>query len=315
MDPFLCHPWLADSRWLNTNDYLRALSKRHPERLKDDGLLAAYESMAVLCMAYPSEPVAHKGAGYGRLARYTYGDDYHRMFAEVFSTLESRYKAVGVAAKGYADISPVDERFAAAEAGLGYIGHNQLLIHPELGTYFFIGVLLVDIPTPQNPQAVRDDCGVCRQCVRACPTGALGDVFKIRQCSSYVTQAKIPLTPADVKPLKTVLFGCDICQKVCPKNHHVKPPQHDLFRPDEAAELHLPTLLSQSNKQLQKKYGNYAFMFRGGLVLKRNAFALLYTQNHLASLPLMRVVFAQYAHVPWFADTASWIIEAMEASL
>lgn len=314
MDSFNLHPLLADIRWLKTSTYLEAHRQRFPNLPKADKTIEAYESMAVLCLSYPSESVAHKGAGYGLMARYTYGIDYHLVYADIFKALETQYRTIGVRAKGYADVSPIDERFAAELVGLGYIGHNQLLIHPKYGTYHFLGVLLVDMPTPENVPINRDDCGSCRRCIMACPTGALGDVFQVRKCSSFVTQAKITLTPEDVKPLKTVLFGCDICQKVCPKNRHIELPKHTLFQEDDAAQLHLPTLLSQSNKALQRTYGNYAFMFRGGLVLKRNAFALLFTQNHLSSLPLMRTVFKQYVHVPWFAETASWMIQTMEES-
>ena len=308
----LNHPLIDDYKSVSVDTYIAMRKKVFPKLKEDFKALDGFKTMIVFALSYPKDQVKFKGKGYGLISRYSYGLDYHLVYRKLFHDLEATFLAQGYKAKGYADISPIDERFAGMLAGLGFMGKNQLLIHPTFGTYHFIGVLLVDQIVKTTPY-VLEDCGDCTLCIQACPPGALSEEgYEERLCTSYVTQMKEALTNADMRPMKTMLFGCDICQRVCPKNKGIQSTDKGVFLPDENSQLHLETLLKHSNKEIQRLYKDYAFSYRGGLVLKRNAFVLLYNQKQVHSLPLMKSVYEQYKHVEWFEKTAKMIIDEME---
>ena len=305
------HPYIDDLKAVSVERYIDARKQSFPNLDEDFSALKNYQTMIVMTMAYPKKLETWLGKGYGLVSRYSYGMDYHLVFKTVFEALKSNLDQQGIKHQAYADISPIDERFAAYLAGLGFLGKNQFLIHPKHGTYHYLGVMLVDQAVETMPYAY-DRCGACTACIDACPTGALDDGFDKRICSSFVTQMKEPLTKEDIAPLKTMVFGCDICQQVCPKNKATALIERTVFNADENSQLDLIALLKMSNKAITRKYRNYAFAFRGGLVLKRNAMALLYNQNVFKALPLMRDVYKQYQHVSWFSETAKKLIEEME---
>ncbi|MFP4286967.1 MAG: epoxyqueuosine reductase [Candidatus Izemoplasmataceae bacterium] len=312
IETLLEHPLIDDFKALKVHDYIAMRKKHYPDKNEDFSQIESFQTIIMLSLSYPKEQVKFKGKGHGLLARYTYGKDYHKVFYELFDTLEKQFSSFGIKAKGYADVSPLDERFAAFLAGLGYIGKNQLLIHPNYGTYHFLGALLIDKAFNTVPY-VEDSCGDCTLCIEACPPGALStEGYNERLCTSYVTQMKIALNQDDRKPMKVMMFGCDICQRVCPKNKAITFTSRDLFLPDEASQLNLSELLTLSNKEIMRRYQNYAFTFRGGLVLKRNAIILLANQRQYDQLPLIKTVYEQYKHVPWFQETTQQIIEEME---
>ena len=307
----LNHPYIDDLKAVDVKTYITERKKHFPNLEEDFSSLKDYKTILVLAMGYPHQPVKWKGKGYGLVSRYSYGSDYHLVFKNVFEVLEKPLNELNINHQGYADINVIDERFAGYLAGLGYLGKNQFLIHPRLGTYFYLGVLLVDQAVHTDAYAY-DSCGSCTKCIEACPTGALDNGFDKRKCSSFVTQMKAPLQDVDIKPLKTMVFGCDICQNVCPKNIGIDTIERPVFTADENSQLDLKALLKMSNKAIAKKYRDYAFSFRGSLVLKRNAFALLYNQQLTEALPLMKQVYENYKHVAWFSETAKKLIDEME---
>lgn len=308
----LNHPLIDDYKALKVEDYIFNRQLHFPDKKEDFSQIMPFKTMIMLSISYPKEQVKFKGKGHGILARYTYGKDYHKVYYELFKELEKAFKASGIHAKGYADVSPIDERFAAELAGLGYMGKNQLLIHPDYGTYHYLGALLIDQDFETSPN-LEDSCGDCRLCIEACPPGALSDQgYTEEKCTSFVTQMKIPLTKEDKHPMRVMMFGCDICQRVCPKNKAIKSIKRPVFEPDEASQLDLKELLTLSNKEIMRRYQDYAFTFRGGLILKRNAIVLLANQRQKDALPLIKTVYEQYKHVPWFEQTTKEIIKEME---
>ncbi len=310
IDTVLNHPLIDDVKALDVPVYLA--TNPHLTDAERDAL-KGYQTMLVLSISYPHDTVPWLGKGFGLVSRYAYGTDYHRVFRDVFSDLERTFTRRGVRAKGYADISPFNERLAGTLAGLGTRGKNQFLIHPRFGTYHYLGILLVDTPITTVPYAT-DGCGDCTRCIEACPTDALDNGFDQRACSAYVTQLKSSFNDADLAPLKTMVFGCDVCQRVCPKNTGRIFVDRPHFMADANAQLNLENLLAMSNKAIDKAYNTYAFAWRGGLVLKRNAMALLLNQGMTSSLPLMRDVASRYTHVPWFNVDATRIINRLEES-
>jgi len=158
-----------------------------------------------------------------RIARYAHGDDYHDLMKDRLRALASALEAwrgEALEVRTYVDTGPVQERVFAAEAGLGWIGKNTMLIHPSLGSYLFLGVLLTRLPmTPDQREA--DHCGSCRACLDACPTDAFvgPQVLDATRCLAYTTiEDPGPIPPALREGQGPWLFGCDVCQDVCPFN-------------------------------------------------------------------------------------------------
>jgi epoxyqueuosine reductase len=172
--------------------------------------------------------------GVAKISRYAHGTDYHRALGK---RLERSCKAVVRAhpdrqLRYYLDTGPVLERQWAERAGLGWLGRNTLLIHPRLGSYFFLSIIFADAPAPEAArlEPVPDRCGSCRACVDACPTGALdGRSLDSRRCLSYLTiEARDDPAPAPlVDGHSGWLLGCDICQQVCPWNRRFSLPTAD----------------------------------------------------------------------------------------
>jgi len=306
--------YFDDYKTLKVKDYINARKKLYPDLEEDLTFLKGYETIVVVALSYPKEYPPYKGKGYGMISRYAHGLDYHKVFHERFDKIKEELGS-DVLIHGNADTNPIEERFAAFLSGLGYLGHNQFLIHPKYGTQLFLGTILIKDNLKTTPYEL-DDCGTCTKCMDACPPGALIDgKFIESRCLSYKTQAKQAYTVQELKPFKSFVWGCDICQIVCPKNKNILVEKHPEFESDEASQLHLESLLALSNKKFMKQYKDYAFNFRGGLVLKRNAIALLFNQNQMHTLPLIKTVYDQYKHVDWFEQTVQPIIKEMENKL
>ncbi len=184
--------------------------------------------------AQPDPPGVPEDPSRGVVARYARGEDYHDVLkARLLDLLEwlgrearTRGLADRVQGRVYVDTAPILERELARRAGLGWFGKNTMLIHPRRGSFFFVGILLVDLPLPPDPPFTADRCGSCTACLEACPTGALlgrdrtgAPMMDARLCISYLTiELKGPI-PLHLRPqIGNRIFGCDICQEVCPWN-------------------------------------------------------------------------------------------------
>ncbi len=301
--------YVDDYKSIPVDSYITLHRRLFPEA--DLSFLEGKRTIVVLALSYPKEKPRPKGPGYGMVSRYAHGRDYHLVFKERLEAIEQALKEEGVTAEGAVDINPVDERLAAFAAGMGYIGYNRYLIHPVYGTHLYLATLLIDKDVRFAPYE-RDTCGDCRRCIEACPTEALEEnAFHVGRCLSHKTQAKAYYPPRELEAFHYV-FGCDICADVCPKNEAISPVERDVFQSDEHAQLHLETLLSQSNKELMRRFKGYAFAWRGGLVLKRNALALLYRRG-LLDEGTLEPLYEQYAHVPWFERTVRALFEEEES--
>lgn len=206
----------------------RNAEKRRDSRLPFEGT----QSAIVVAMSYggaePSGPVA----------RYARGDDYHDVMFDRLNELHRWIEAqVGHAVRGkaYVDTGPLLERDLARRAGLGWFGKNTTLINPRGGSFFFLGALLVDLALEADRPFDTEHCGSCRRCLDACPTGALVEprVLDSTKCISYLTIEIKGEIPEPVRPaIGELLYGCDICQEVCPWNQKFALPlREDAFRP------------------------------------------------------------------------------------
>ncbi len=183
----------------------------------------------------------------GRISNYAWGADYHDLFTAKLKGLgEFLAEQAGAHYEVYVDTGAILERDHAWAAGLGFIGKNNCLIHPHTGSYLFLGELLVDIPLPVTTETpLPNRCGVCHRCLDACPTGALIDAYQLdsRRCISYLTIENKGPIPRSLRPLLgNWIYGCDICQQVCPWQRFRQPTAELAFYPADTTRL-APSLL------------------------------------------------------------------------
>jgi len=199
------------------------IERRLEERVDPRRLVAEARSIVAVGLVY--DPGARSGSPgpAGRVARYAGGEDYHEVMWERLRALEDAIAVLApdtVVTRSYCDTGPVQEREFAARAGLGWIGKNTCLIHPALGSYLFLGVVLTDLDLGSDaPEA--DHCGSCRACLDACPTDAFPEpyVLDATRCISYTTiESRGAIDPALRADHGDWLFGCDVCQEGCPWN-------------------------------------------------------------------------------------------------
>lgn len=182
----------------------------------------------------------------GWISRYAWGDDYHDvMEARLTRLLDYVREESGTEVQGrvFVDAGPVMDREAGAQAGIGWYGKNTNLLSMKVGSFFFLGELFLSLELEYD-RPIRDRCGQCRLCLDACPTNAFVGpyVLDARRCISYLTIELKGAIPRELRPLMgTHIFGCDICQDVCPYNTKVKPTREQAFHPREG--LHAPELV------------------------------------------------------------------------
>ena len=192
----------------------RTAAKRRDSRLPVESATSAIVVALDYGGAEPSGPVA----------RYARGDDYHDVMQARLDTLHdwiARTAGRDIGGKAYVDTGPLLERDLARRAGLGWFGKNTTLINPRTGSFFFLGALLIDLALKPDEPFATEHCGTCRRCLDACPTGALVEphVLDSTKCISYLTIEQKGDIPVKLRPLVgELVYGCDICQDVCPFN-------------------------------------------------------------------------------------------------
>lgn len=219
-------------RWLSRGFHgeMHWMAGNLEKRLSPGSLMPGTQSVILAGMNYyPGETAPLRNAK-ARIARYAQGDDYHEVLKNRLKMLLSRLRSFYPALQGRAlvDSAPVLEKALAVSAGLGWQGKNSLLITPTQGSWVFLGELLLSLPVPDPPlpQPVPNRCGSCRRCIEACPTQAIVEpsVVDATRCISYWTiEYKGEEIPHPIrKHLDGWLFGCDICQEVCPWNRKLQ---------------------------------------------------------------------------------------------
>jgi epoxyqueuosine reductase len=234
LGPMITHDafdgWI-DRGYAGEMDYLaRGAAKRRDSRLP----IAGATSAIVVGLNYGGREPS------GPIARYARGDDYHDIMTGRLEELHVWLEAEAgrtISGKAYVDTGPILERDLARRAGLGWFGKNTNLINPQLGSFFFIGVLLVEMDLAVDEPFEADRCGSCTRCLDACPTDAFAEprVLDATKCISYLTiEAKGAIPPEQREEIGGLIYGCDICQDVCPWNVRFSEDlREDAFRPRE----------------------------------------------------------------------------------
>jgi epoxyqueuosine reductase len=221
-------------------------------------------------------PRPEPAPGSGKVSRYAWGRDYHRVLLKPLRELARRIEASVPEARCYCciDSGPVMEKAWAVRAGLGWLGKNSLVLRRDLGSWFFLGVILTTAElTPDSPAS--DQCGRCRLCVDACPTNAIVQphVVDSRRCISYHTIENRGEIPAGIaRNLDDWVFGCDICQDVCPWNRRVETTTQDDFHPRPGhANPDLAALASMDEEGFRSTFAGSPIMRAKHSGMRRNA--------------------------------------------
>jgi epoxyqueuosine reductase len=267
-------------QWLNDGQAgsMEYLSKRFEERT--DPTVYVPGAQAVICVAInyhvPLVEVSEEARGHhGRVARYALGEDYHEVIKSRLHRLADWIKEVAPEAQMRAavDTAPVMEKELAARAGVGWLGKNTCIINEEIGSWVFLGEIITTLALPPDEPAV-DRCGTCTRCIDACPTDALKPYqLDARRCISYLTiEHREALDVAAASDIGNWLYGCDICQDVCPWNKRAPASADAAFQPRFASgSIDLRQLLAWNDEQYRTTLRGSAMKRVKLPVLVRNA--------------------------------------------
>lgn len=224
--------------WLNRNyqGKMAYLANHFDKRLDPTKLVPGAKTVVSLVYNYYPEKKLPENPDDIKLAKYAYGEDYHVVIKEKLKTLLEilREKIGEIEGRAFVDSAPVMERQWAQKAGLGWIGKNSLLLNREMGSFFFLAELIIDLEVEPDAPLAKDYCGTCTACIDACPTDAIVQpgVVDGSRCISYLTiELKDAIPDEFLGKMENWAFGCDICQDVCPWNRFSRPHQEPAFGP------------------------------------------------------------------------------------
>ncbi len=276
--------WLADGH-AGTMTYLhrQAEKRKDPRRI----MPGARSAVVTLTNYFHGARVASPAATpRGNVAQYAWSPDYHHVLGARLEQLAAAIRELvpGSTTRCYVDAGPVPERELAQLAGLGWIGKNMMLIHPEIGSFTFIGVVLTDAGLAPDLPFEADRCGTCTRCLDACPTQAFAGPRDLdaRACISYLTiEHRGEFSETQASQIGDWVFGCDVCQDVCPWNVSFAEaavdagfaPRADLTTPE------LQPLVEIGEEEFQRRYGDTPFSRPGRAGLQRNAAAVQFSSS------------------------------------
>lgn len=280
--------WLAQG-FAGAMDYMtrHAEARRHPA-----SILPAVRSVVMVGLNYHSPLTTHDAPLTGRISCYAGGRDYHDVLREKLKALLAWIdeQMPGVRGRAIVDTAPLLERDFARRAGLGWIGKNTMLIDKKIGSYFFLGALLLNVDLPADEPFDTFHCGTCTRCLDACPTEAFAGPFQLdaRRCISYLTIELRGPVPDEFKPMMgDWIFGCDVCQEVCPWNRKAPQGREPAFA-ENGGQFDLIELLEMNEDQFRARFRHTALWRAGRAGLARNAALALGNSGDERALPTLQ---------------------------
>ena len=305
--------WIRDGLHADM-DYLsrtNAVKKRgDPQQV-----LKGCKCIISLTMPYPHPQCSLSDApsGMGRVSAYARSRDYHEIIWEKLAVLEDAIRGRAkeeVQLKSYVDTGPILEQAYASLAGVGVPGKNSCLLIRGAGSFFFLAEILTDLELPVDSPFTSDLCGSCQRCIEACPTQCIlpNRTIDASRCISYLTIENKKEIPDDLKgKINPWVFGCDVCQIVCPHNHP------SLMQDNKAGETLLPEfldlieLISEDDAAFSKRFGQTPLSRAKRTGILRNAVIVLGSQKCHSALPVLKRTLEQEAH-PAVQDACRWAI-------
>jgi epoxyqueuosine reductase len=265
-------------QWLDDGQAgsMKYLADRFSERTDPATYLPEAASVICLAINYFVPLRETDDAGQGRIGRYALGDDYHDWIKDRLHSLADwmRQAAPEAQTRCCTDTAPVMEKDLAARSGIGWVGKNTCLINEEIGSWLFLGEIVTTLQLPMDEPAV-DRCGTCRRCIDACPTQAITEPYKLdaRRCISYLTiEHRGDIDPELAEKFGNWIYGCDICQDVCPWNGRAPAATDEHLQPRfETGRLDLRQVLSWTDQQYREKLRGSAMKRVKLPLLQRNA--------------------------------------------
>lgn len=285
---------------------MRYLERHREARRHPQSILQEVRSVVMLAMTYANS----SPTGTARVARYAQGPDYHDVLRDQLNQLLAwvQHEVPGTTGRGVVDTAPLLERDFARRAGLGWFGKNTMLINKRLGSYFFLAALLLNIELQPDPPHDTSHCGTCTRCLDACPTDAFPEpgVMDARKCISYLTIELRGSMPLELREgVGDWLFGCDVCQEVCPWNRHA--PEGDTV----GMSLDPCEILTLTEEQFRERFHGTALLRSKRTGLARNAAIVLGNRGDSSALPVLRAALTDPdASV---RDAVEWAIDRITA--
>ncbi len=270
-------------KWLTKNYHgeMQWLEREPEKRANPNLLFPEAKSIVVVALNYFTPHEHSTDESKGKVSRYAWGDDYHDVLKEKLRELLVFIKSIDETADGKicVDTAPIMDKAWAVRANLGWIGKHSNVITKEFGSWVFLGEILLNLELDYETEFVADHCGTCTKCLDACPTDAIVAPFVVdsKACLSYATiELRPPALPAEIEEnLNGWLYGCDICQDVCPWNRFEKPTSESRFEPRTGnVSADLDEILTLSPEEYAKKFRRSAMKRTKLGGLQRNAQAL-----------------------------------------
>jgi epoxyqueuosine reductase len=307
--------------WINNGfaaemDYLKrpdSIARRKDFKL----ILPACKSIIVVAIPYTPPGFEKRDNKYPKIANYAIGDDYHIIIPDLLEKLVnfivSKVYPVEVEYRIYTDTGPILEKELAQKAGLGWIGKNSCLIIPEAGSFFFLAEILINLPFDPDSVFEKDFCGNCSRCIDSCPTNCIlpNRTIDANQCISYLTIENRSTIPEKIRErINGWIFGCDICQQVCPWNiKFSKEPEPNFFQSSESIQkFNIISELKLDKSEFKNKYSKspiYRAKYEG---YKRN---LLIAAGNNFNTELFEPIFyiLNNGENPDLQELANWVLK------
>jgi epoxyqueuosine reductase len=292
--------WLAEDK--------HVARRRDPSRL-----VRGLKAVVVVALGHAPDADPARDARLGRIARYAAGEDYHRVMKDKLLALErfvQRELFPGSGSLWWADTGAILERGWAERAGLGWVGKHAGILSRERGSWFLLGELLVDRDLDPDPPAATDHCGTCTRCLDACPTRAIVAPYRVdaRRCISYLTIEHRGAIPRHLRPLVgDWIFGCDVCQEVCPWNRFAPPAREARLHARAYEGWSLERFLAMDEERFREAFASSPIRRTGRAGFARNVCVALGNRGEAAAVPALAKALASDPS-PLVRSHAAWAL-------